>query len=362
MPQRHVLTVVGARPQFVKASVVSRALRARSGTVRETIVHTGQHFDANMSDVFFDELEIPRPQLNLGIGGGTHGQNTGRMLEAIETVLMDLRPDVVLVYGDTDSTLAAALCAAKLHVPVAHVEAGLRSNNRRMPEEINRVLTDHVSELLFTPTSTATDNLAREGVRKELVCQVGDVMLDAAEFYRARARQPRAVGHAGGFVLATIHRAENTDDPARLAGIMGALVDVAAQVPVVMPLHPRTRKSIDRLGIPLGAVQAIDPVGYLEMVWLLANCSLVVTDSGGLQKEAFFFRKPCVTTRDETEWTELVDLGWNQLVGAGASKVASAVRRWLCEPSRASGVGTVVDAPFGHGNAADLLAECLSTP
>lgn len=312
MHKRKVLTVVGARPQFVKASVVSRALTARGNVVQETIVHTGQHFDANMSDVFFDELEIPRPHLNLGIGGGTHGQNTGRMLEAIESVILELHPDFVLVYGDTDSTLAASLCAAKLHVPVAHVEAGLRSNNRRMPEEINRVLTDHVSNLLFTPTSTATENLAREGVRMDLVHQVGDVMPDAAKFYRARARQPPGVGPAGGFVLATIHRAENTDDSARLGSIMGALGEVAAQVPVVMPLHPRTRKCIDRLGIPLGAVQAIDPVGYLEMVWLLANCSLVVTDSGGLQKEAFFFSKPCVTTRDETEWTELVDLGWNR--------------------------------------------------
>jgi len=316
-----VATIIGARPQFIKAAVVSRAFREHRPDVREIIVHTGQHFDANMSDVFFDELDIPRPDHHLGIGGGTHGQNTGRMIEAIETVLLKERPDWVLVYGDTDSTLAGTLAAVKLHIPVAHVEAGLRSFNRRMPEEINRVLTDHAASLLFAPTNTATCNLASEGITEDRVRQVGDVMYDAALHYRNRARRPLGLRFDGGFLLATIHRAENTDDNMRLGNIIGALAEVAEHTPVVLPLHPRTRGKLAAAGFGTQNITLLDPVGYLEMVWLLMHCTQVVTDSGGLQKEAYFFGKPCVTTRDETEWVELLTAGWNVLAGADKATI-----------------------------------------
>jgi UDP-GlcNAc3NAcA epimerase len=314
--QMLIMTVVGARPQFIKAAVVSRALRELHPDKREVIIHTGQHYDANMSDVFFDELEIPKPAYHLGIGGGTHGQNTGRMLEGIEQILLAERPDWVLVYGDTDSTLAGALAAAKLHIPVAHVEAGLRSYNRRMPEEINRVLTDHVASLLLTPTATATRNLHSEGIPVERVVEVGDVMYDAALFYKDKAKQPAGVTDDSPFVLATIHRAENTDDTSRLRAIVQALNEIAQETCVVLPLHPRTRSRATAMGLDLGSITVLDPVGYLEMIWLLEHCRIVVTDSGGLQKEAFFFGKPCVITRDETEWVELVTTNWNVIAGA----------------------------------------------
>lgn len=308
-----ITTIIGARPQFIKAAVVSRAFREHRPDVQESIIHTGQHYDSNMSDVFFDELDIPRPHHHLGIGGGTHGQNTGRMLEGIESVLMQKKPDWVLVYGDTDSTLAGALAAAKLHIPVAHVEAGLRSFNRNMPEELNRILTDHVSSLLFTPTDTATRNLAVEGITGDKVQQVGDVMYDAALYYRHKAKRPQGITVESGFILSTIHRAENTDDPERLGNIICALNEVAAETPVILPLHPRTRKLLSLREYDTRNITLLDPVGYLEMVWLLEHCKLVVTDSGGLQKEAYFFGKPCVTTREETEWVELVESGWNSL-------------------------------------------------
>jgi len=321
-----ITTVIGARPQFIKAAVVSRAFREHRAEVREVIVHTGQHYDANMSDVFFEELDIPKPDYHLGIGGGTHGQNTGRMIEAIEAVLMQEKPDWVLVYGDTDSTLAGALAAVKLHIPVAHVEAGLRSFNRRMPEEINRVLTDHAADLLFTPTDTATRNLANEGISGKRVQQVGDVMYDAALYYRNKAKRPPGIPFDNGFILSTIHRAENTDDANRLGNIISALNDAAVQTPVVLPLHPRTRKFLHQWNLNAGNITIIEPVGYLQMIWLLDHCILVVTDSGGLQKEAYFFRKPCITTRDETEWVELVESGWNVVVGANPERILDAVR------------------------------------
>ena len=321
-----IATIVGARPQFVKAAVVSRAFTEHRPDVTEVLVHTGQHYDANMSDVFFDELAIPRPNFHLGIGGGTHGQNTGRMIEAIEGVLIAERPDSVVVYGDTDSTLAGALAAAKLHIPIAHVEAGLRSFNRRMPEEINRVLTDHASSIFFTPTDTATEHLRNEGIADNRVRQVGDVMYDAALYYRERARRPEAVSLERSFVLATIHRAENTDDPERLENIIGALSEVACEKPVIVPLHPRTRAKLASYGIATGDLEVLEPVGYLQMVWLLEHCDQVVTDSGGLQKEAYFFEKPCVTVREETEWTELVEAGWNVLVASEHAALVSAIR------------------------------------
>jgi UDP-GlcNAc3NAcA epimerase len=355
-----IVTVIGARPQFVKAAVVSRALRNRGG-LTERIVHTGQHYDDNMSRVFFDELEIPRPDVNLGIGSGSHGAQTGRMLAEIERVLQEAAPDWMLVYGDTNSTLAGALAAAKLHIPVAHVEAGLRSFNRAMPEEINRVLTDHVSDLLLAPTEVAVTNLAREGVDKSRVHLVGDVMYDAALYYGVRAEREsrileRLLLEPGSYVLATVHRAENTDQPARLAAIVGGLAEVAAATTVVLPLHPRTRAILERddaLRSALDRVRAIEPVGYLDMVTLERGARLIATDSGGVQKEAYFYRKPCVTLRDETEWRELVDSGWNSLCSPiCASAVASAVR------SRLDTRGADVQL-YGGGDAAQRIASLL---
>lgn len=328
---KKILTVVGARPQFIKAAVVSRELRRRDG-VREILLHTGQHFDANMSDVFFRELDIPEPDYQLDIHGGGHGAMTGRMLAGIEDVLVRERPDMVLVYGDTNSTLAGALASVKMKIPVAHVEAGLRSFNRAMPEEINRVLTDHAADILFTPTSVATRHLLNEGIAQENIHQVGDVMFDAAIFYARKARQEsdaldrlRLSRH--GYILATLHRAENTDDPARLAAILNNLNVAAGMLPVILPLHPRTRQAIGKLeGFSLDpAVHIIDPVGYLDMVMLEENARVIVTDSGGVQKEAYFHRVPCITVRDETEWTELVECGWNSIVGADAGKFSHAL-------------------------------------
>jgi UDP-GlcNAc3NAcA epimerase len=316
-----VVAVVGARPQFIKAAAVARAFAKQTG-IDSVLVHTGQHYDANMSAVFFDELDIPKPRYDLGVGGGTHAQNTGRMLERIEEVLVSEKPEIVLVYGDTDSTLAGALAAAKIHIPVAHVEAGLRSFNRRMPEEINRLLTDHISEMLFTPTDTATRNLKTEGIAGATVTQTGDVMYDAALFYRDRARERSHILSREGleprsFVLATIHRAENTDDVTRLRNIVTAFGQ--SDHPVVWPVHPRTLKRLGDAGLELPAsVRAIEPVGYLDMTTLEVNARLIATDSGGVQKEAYFHGVPCVTLRDETEWVELVDAGWNALASPDA--------------------------------------------
>lgn len=348
-----ILTIVGARPQFIKAAAVSRVISGTAGCV-EIIVHTGQHFDSNMSDVFFEELGIPEPQYNLGIGGGRHGQMTGRQLEAIEEVLLQEKPDWVLVYGDTNSTLAGALAAAKLHIPVAHVEAGLRSFNRKMPEEINRVLTDHASNLLFTPTESAQENLAREGIESDKVIPVGDVMYDVALYYRDKALMPKGLIENGWvaqpFVLATVHRAENTDDEGRLMQILEGLGGCG--LPVILPLHPRTRGSIQArgLGIPEN-ILIIDPVGYLEMIWLEVNSSVIATDSGGVQKEAFFSGTPCVTLRDETEWVELVHLGVNVLVGADAGKISAAIK----SSKKFDGV----ESPYGDGHAAEKIVRAL---
>lgn len=332
---------------------MSRVLRQANSGVQEMIVHTGQHYDPNMSDVFFTELDIPTPHANLGVGGGTHGQNTGRMLEALEAEMLKVRPDWVLVYGDTDSTLAGALAAAKLHIPVAHVESGLRSYNRRMPEEINRVLTDHVSELLFTPTETATDNLGAEGLTGSKVIQVGDVMYDAVLHYRQSAKAPRDVNLPSRFALSTLHRAENTDDPYRLAQIIEGLQAISDSLPVVLPLHPRTRKLLLAGSFDLTGIHIIDPVGYLEMIWLLDRCELVVTDSGGLQKEAYFFKKPCLTTRDETEWVELVQHGVNILVGANSEHIASAFE------GQAWQSGDFTKPLYGHGDSSEKILAAL---
>ena len=352
---KKIVTVVGARPQFIKAAVVSQAL-AQRGDVEEVLVHTGQHFDANMSDVFFEELAIPKPNYNLGIGGNSHAQNTGRALEGIERIVIDQRPDIVMVYGDTDSTLAGALAAAKLCVPIAHVEAGLRSFNRRMPEEVNRVLTDHVSSLLFAPSQVAVKNLADEGIHGDRVVVVGDVMFDSVLRFTTLARERTdPLGRLGltprGYVLATLHRKENTDDPQRLKPVFEGLA--ASGVDVVLPLHPRTRKRIAEFGLELpGNVRVIDPVGYLDMLLLESDARLIATDSGGVQKEAYFHRVPCVTLREETEWVELVELGVNRLVGTDAARIARAVTEHAFR-----------DVPadvYGDGRASQRIAAALA--
>jgi UDP-GlcNAc3NAcA epimerase len=340
----NILTVVGARPQFIKSAAVSRAFAA-TGQINEIMVHTGQHFDNNMSEVFFRELAIPPPDIHLGIHGGSHGEMTGRMLEALDARIRERRPDRVLVYGDTNSTLAGALAAAKLHVPVIHVEAGLRSFNRRMPEETNRVLTDHVSDLLFSPTLTSVENLRHEGLTAG-VHHVGDVMHDAFRHAASgAARSAPILSHLGlergGYVLATVHRAENTDDGARLAQIMAFIAVEASSRPVVLPLHPRTRAAIERHGIKPNPIRLIDPVGYFDMVTLTDAAGLVITDSGGLQKESYFARTPCITLRDETEWPETVRHGWNRL--------------WTRSDWTARS-----DIPdFGDGDASDKIARII---
>jgi UDP-GlcNAc3NAcA epimerase len=351
-----IVTVIGARPQFIKAVCVSRAV-AEHADVEELIVHTGQHFDANMSDIFFDQLGIPQPAYHLGIGGGTHGQNSGRMIEAIERVLLDERPDWLLVYGDTDSTLAGAVAAAKLHISVAHVEAGLRSFNMRMPEEINRRLTDHVSTLLFAPTDAAVTNLAAEGIAGDRVRQVGDVMFDAARLFGASVGEAATLlGRLGvsskEYILATVHRQENADDPDRLRAIVEALG--TAVLPVVLPLHPRTRARLAQMEISLPSrIVAVDPLGYLDMTALQRHAAFVVTDSGGVQKEAFFHGVPCVTLRDETEWGELITLGWNRLARPGRDDLVAALAQ--VPPLGQAGV-----APYGDGHTAQRIVAALA--
>ena len=311
-----VLTVVGARPQLVKAAAVSRAFAGRSD-LREILVHTGQHFDAGMSDVFFDELGIPKPAHHLGIHGGGHGDMTGRMLTALERVMQQEKPGCVLIYGDTNSTLAGALAAAKLNIPVAHVEAGLRSFNRRMPEEINRIVADRLSALLFCPTAASVANLADEGITAG-VHAVGDVMYDVTLHAGAAARQKSTILDRlrlapKSYALATVHRAENTDDPAALAAVLAYLREQARARPLVLPLHPRTRDASARAGLALDGLTVTEPLGFLDMHRLLAGAAAVFTDSGGVQKEAYFHRVPCVTLRGETEWVETVEAGWNRL-------------------------------------------------
>lgn len=356
-----IATVVGARPQFIKAAMVSRFLRAGVGA-REILLHTGQHYDINMSKVFFEELEIQAPDYYLGIGSGTHGSQTGRMLEQIEKVLLEVKPDLVLVYGDTNSTLAGALAAVKCHIKVAHVEAGLRSFNRVMPEEINRVLTDHVSKYLFAPTRAAIANLKREGLPGNDIYLVGDVMYDAAVYFSGKAEQKSTILqdlhlNPKQYILATVHRAENTDILKRLRAIIDGLADASDILPVVLPLHPRTRAALTREGMLAAAmakrIQLIEPVGYLDMVKLEKNARLIATDSGGVQKEAFFYQVPCITLRDETEWGELVELGWNCVVSPqDAAVVLNQIRCFLNARGKEG-------CPYGDGNASRKIAQVL---
>jgi len=349
-----ILTVIGARPQFIKAAALSRRVYDYKG-ISEKIIHTGQHYDSNMSSIFFDELDIPKPDYNLNIGGGSHGEMTGRQLEAIEKILLKEGPDLVLVYGDTNSTLAGALAAAKLHIKVAHIEAGLRSYNRVMPEEINRVLTDHVSDILFAPSKLAEKNLIREGTQKESIYMVGDIMKDTSLFYENFAKEPKFINEIkiseDGFVLATIHRAENTDSKINLSNIISGLA--SSGLTVILPLHPRTQKKITEYNIKLPEnIHISDPVGYLEMIWLEKNCLLIATDSGGVQKEAYFHGKKCVTMRSETEWVELVNDGWNVLTDTNVERISEAIKDRSKLPESTD--------IYGNGDTANKILNIIS--
>lgn len=322
-----IVTILGARPQFIKAGTVSREI-AKHKDIKEVIIHTGQHFDANMSDVFFDEMKIPKPDYNLAINNLGHGSMTGQMLEKIEEILLKEKPDWVMVYGDTNSTIAGSLAASKLHIKVAHIEAGLRSFNINMPEEVNRILTDRISNILFCPTDTAIQNLKNEGYPNQLTAKnyqliqnVGDVMQDGALFYKDLTIKPE-VKLTDEYILTTIHRAENTDNSQRLESIFSALNEIAKETQIVLPLHPRTKNILKERNQELSTnITIIEPVGYLKMIYLIKNSKLVMTDSGGLQKEAFFFEKPCITLRDETEWIELIEHKFNVLAGADKTKI-----------------------------------------
>ena len=356
-----IVTIVGARPQFVKAAPMSKALRARH---EEILVHTGQHYDYDMSRVFFDGLNIPAPDINLNVGSGSHAEQTGRMLVGIAEVLVEQKPDVLLVYGDTNSTLAGAMAAAKLNIPIAHVEAGLRSYNRAMPEEINRVLTDRVSDFLFCPTQTSVDNLRRESIEQG-VHLVGDVMYDVAAWAAARVsgdRKDTLAQHQiadGAFALATVHRAGNVDDLANLTAIITAFLRINR--PVIWPVHPRTRQKLVNAGLmdqltAAAHVHLLEPLGYLEFVGLLMHADMVLTDSGGIQKEACFHQTPCVTLREETEWVETVKAGWNVLAGADTDRISDAVQRVATQSrQRIEGAGLM------DGLAAERICTCLES-
>jgi UDP-N-acetylglucosamine 2-epimerase len=373
-----IATVVGARPQFIKAAMVTRAFaqiqgqttqagaseQSQDSAVQEIMIHTGQHYDANMSQVFFNDLGLPSPQYNLGVGSSTHGKQTGLMLMRLEEVLLQECPDAVLTYGDTNSTLAGAIAASKLHIPLVHVEAGLRSFNKAMPEEINRILTDHAADILFCPTLTAVQNLQAEGITTH-VYQVGDVMYDAALYFSAVAEQKSSIlqDHSilEPFYLATIHRQENTDDPERLGEILAALS--ALDAPVVSPVHPRTEKVLRRAGSQIvsndnGRVICMPPVSFLDMLVLEKHARVILTDSGGVQKEAFFFKVPCITLRDETEWVETVAAGMNRLAGANKEKIINAVKH-SCAPRSTDGQASPGWQPFGDGKAAVKIVELL---
>ncbi len=350
-----IVTIVGARPQFIKAAPVSRALRREH---HEFLLHTGQHYDRNMSQLFFEELEIPEPDLNLEIGSGPHGEQTAQMLVAIERVLQEQKPDRVLVYGDTNSTLAGALAAAKLNIPVDHIEAGLRSFNLTMPEEINRILTDRISALLFCPTATAVTHLWHEGITAG-VHNTGDVMFDAAlRFADLATEKSTILKHLhlppGAYLLVTCHRPQNTDAPEALTAIVEALL--ACEERVVFPIHPRTTAVLKRSGLMerlegSDRITLIEPVGYLDMIQLEQHARMIVTDSGGVQKEAFFYHIPCITLREETEWVETVTDGWNRLVGSDQGRILDAIRTFS-PPA-------VQNAHYGNGHASEDIVRLL---
>jgi UDP-GlcNAc3NAcA epimerase len=358
-----IVTIIGARPQFIKAAAVSREIRQHNESsdnhVREVIIHTGQHFDKNMSDIFFTELDIPKPDYNLEIANLSHGAMTGRMLEAIEAVLQEQQPNLVLIYGDTNSTLAGALAASKMHIPVSHVESGLRSFNMSMPEEINRILSDRISNYLFCPTQTAVDNLNDEGIT-DGVYNVGDVMYDVTLYYTERAKEQVDLNQwgvkEGQYALCTIHRAENTDNTSRLESILEALREIATEVPVIFPIHPRTRqllRNIDREDW-LHGITILEPLPYLEMLRLEMSAKAILTDSGGIQKEAFFHRVPCITMRDETEWVETLSMSWNTITGADKAKILSAFYDAGLPHKNPSD-----NMPYGKGDSAIHILETI---
>lgn len=358
---KKIITIVGARPQFIKAAAVSRVLQQKPN-LREIIIHTGQHYDNNMSDIFLDELAIPAIDYQLTIGSHPHGKQTGMMLMAIEDILIKEKPDLVLIYGDTNSTLAGALAAAKIHIPIAHVEAGLRSYNKKMPEEINRIVADQLSDMLFAPTTNAVLNLQKEGYDKNKIINVGDVMFDAALFYAQKAIDKsdilkKLAVQSKEYILVTLHRAENTDNANRLTNIFNNLNKLTKSYPVVMPLHPRTRKAIlnyDSKLLSSSEIKIINPVGFLDMILLEKNASLIMTDSGGVQKEAFFYQIPCVTLRNETEWIETVQLGWNTLVKPDTDPILEKALSALHTQ------GQLNQYPYGQGNASCLIANYLN--
>lgn len=350
-----ILTVLGARPQFIKAAPVSRVLRESH---EELIIHTGQHYDSNMSDIFFDELNIPKPDYYLGVGSGNHGKQTGEMMGKIEEIVLKENPDYLMVYGDTNSTLAGSLVAAKLHVPVIHIEAGLRSFNKKMPEEINRIMTDHVSAYLFSPTETGVENLKNENITKN-VYNIGDVMYDAVLYNQELAQEKSTVLQDNdleqkGYHLITIHRAENTDEVEKMKNILDAFSQI--EEIKVWPIHPRTKHKLADYGINIDSVpglKVIDPVGYLDMLTLVSNAKKIVTDSGGVQKEAYFMKVPCVTVREQTEWVETLESEANILVGTDTAKIVEAVKKQVSPEYK---------NVFGDGKAADKIVEILAAP
>lgn len=350
-----IVTVLGARPQFIKASSLSREIKKRSDC-EEIIIHTGQHFDKNMSHIFFEEMQIPEPKYNLDINSLSHGAMTGRMLEEIEKILLIEKPDWLVVYGDTNSTIAGALAAKKLHIKVAHIEAGLRSFDMRMPEEINRILTDQISDILFCPTNVAINNLKNDGFEdKDIKISLsGDIMFDSALFYKSKMKRPEGIEEGENPILVTIHRQENTDDPKRLRNIITALNTLSEEGnKLIWPIHPRTRKIIEAHGWPI-KFKCISPVGYLEMLYLIDSCSLVITDSGGLQKEAYFFNKYCLTLRDSTEWVELVENNVNTLINVEDKQLVNNIKGYL---------GKTIDNSnhlYGEGNTAAIIMDELT--
>lgn len=357
--KKHIMTVLGARPQFIKATAFSRALREMgSDNVSETIIHTGQHFDENMSGAFFTELDIPTPKYNLGISNLSHGAMIGRMVESIEAILQKEKPSMVLVYGDTNSTLSASLSASKLHIPIVHIEAGLRSFNKRMPEESNRILTDHISSLLFCPTSTAVQNLQVEGI-VEGVHEVGDVMFDVSLHYRDKARQKNAL-HSFGveekeYSLCTIHRAETTSSLEKLSGVLEAIRTIAREQPVVLPLHPRTKQLLvsNEKEAWLDGITVVEPVSYLTMQCLEMSANTILTDSGGIQKEAYFHGVPCITLRDDTEWIETVELGWNWLAGTSPTAIIQSFHSAIQQTPEQD------KSPYGTGQSATQILSII---
>ncbi len=357
-----IITILGARPQFIKASALCRAIKNGFNTqIAEIIVHTGQHYDDNMSQVFFDELQIPKPHYNLGIGGQSHNIMTGNMLIGLEPILIKEKPDYILVYGDTNSTLAGALVASKLHIPIAHVEAGLRSFNNFMPEEINRIITDRISDILFCPTEVAMQNCAHEAL-SDKAFNVGDIMVDVALYYQKIAQNsdilPKNNLTKQNYILATLHRQENTDDKQRLMAILDALQAANKNIQVVLPIHPRTKKIIHELGMNhlLNGLKILDPLPYIDMIQLQQNARIIMTDSGGIQKEAFVFQVPCITMRDQTEWRETITSGWNYLVGADGELIKKKIDFFMNN-------ATTNDKsyPYGRGDSAEKILNILLT-